>query len=289
MVLIYMQSPTRLSAQQTDLSRLSTHLRSSLDQLLASTYYLPLLPNMSDIAFRDGKVSFKPPTGDVPCETYYKVYGDLSCGQPPLVVLHGGPGSGHGYVEPFSELWSLYGIPVILYDQIGCGQSTHLPETAGDHSFWQPSLFVAELANLLAHLHVSDGDRPGFDLLGHSFGGSIVLEYAATQPARLRRLIVAGANSTSQHLKRSIWRLLRNLPVEHQHAIEHAVQLEDFSTPAYEAAMLAFMSMYLCRGRPFPPPELAKDFKEHAADTTVRWTVWVHLRTPLPHALCKSS
>jgi hypothetical protein len=42
-----------------------------------------------------------------------------------------------------------YGIPVILYDQVGCGQSMLLPEMMGDTSFWTVDLFMEELENLL--------------------------------------------------------------------------------------------------------------------------------------------
>ena len=69
------------------------------------------------------------------CFTFYKVFGDLACGKPPVVVLHGGPGSGHDYCLPFANHWPQYSLPVILYDQIGCGASTHLQSKNGDASF----------------------------------------------------------------------------------------------------------------------------------------------------------
>jgi proline-specific peptidase len=39
----------------------------------------------------------------------------------PLLLLHGGPGAGHDYLEPLEVLGSER--PVIFYDQLGCGKS----------------------------------------------------------------------------------------------------------------------------------------------------------------------
>jgi len=36
----------------------------------------------------------------------------------PLLLLHGGPGAGHDYLEPLEALGS--DRPVIFYDQLGC-------------------------------------------------------------------------------------------------------------------------------------------------------------------------
>lgn len=238
----------------------------------------PFLQVMAAIPFHEGKVSFEVPERSILCETYYKVYGDLRSGIPPLVVLHGGPGSGHEYVEPFSKLLSSYDIPVILYDQIGCGKSTHLRDTMGDLSFWQPSLFVAELENLVTHLDISNG--PGFDVLGHSWGGTLAIAFAARQPAGLRRLVIANANASGQLLKQNIWKLSRNLSAEHQKAIDEAVRKEEFESPGYLAAMGDFMKMYLCRADPYPPPELAADNKNQSEDRTVRRTMSVNLSPP---------
>lgn len=126
---------------------------------------------MAQESFKDGIIPFDiPGRRDIPCFTYYKIFGDLSSGAPTVVVLHGGPGAGHEYLLPFAQLWPRYGLPVVFYDQIGCGSSTHLPQTAGDREFWQEPLFFAELNNLLDCLHLRDG--PGFHLLGQSWGGS---------------------------------------------------------------------------------------------------------------------
>ena len=54
-------------------------------------------------------------------------------------------------------------IPVIMYDQLGCGNSTHLPEKMGDGDFWTPDLFLAELDNLLSHRKTFSYALIGYD------------------------------------------------------------------------------------------------------------------------------
>lgn len=71
---------------------------------------------MADTDHRDGTVPFKIQHIDTTCHTYYKIIGDLSSNSPRLVVLHGGPGTGHEYLLPFSRLWHQFGIPVVFYD-----------------------------------------------------------------------------------------------------------------------------------------------------------------------------
>ena len=39
----------------------------------------------------------------------------------PLLLLHGGPGAGHDYLEPLAAMGDER--PIIFYDQLGCGKS----------------------------------------------------------------------------------------------------------------------------------------------------------------------
>lgn len=145
----------------------------------ASSAFLDIMASM--IPTVEGKIPFN--VSGKACSTYYKVFGDLSSSAPRVVVLHGGPGGAHEYLLSFAQLWPKYGLPVFFYDQIGCGASTHLPDTAGDTDFWQESLFIAGLDNLLDHLKLRNG--PGFHLLGQSWGGLLAAALAASRPQGL--------------------------------------------------------------------------------------------------------
>ncbi|GAM85796.1 hypothetical protein ANO11243_038040 [Dothideomycetidae sp. 11243] len=205
-----------------------------------------------DIPFQDGRIPFKIPSVHKECFTYYKVAGDLSCGKTPLVCLHGGPGGSHEMTLDFAFLWPRHGIPVIFYDQIGGGQSTNLDdEKSGDHGFWQVSLFVDELDNLLDHLNLREG--PGFDLLGVSWGAMLASEFATSRPNGLRRLLL-GSPIADYELMRKVSYLRRaELPLEAQKALNEAEETQDWSTEAFRKAFIAYFQHCTCRIDPLPP------------------------------------
>ena len=107
----------------------------------------------SNVPFVEGKAPFKVAGIDRTCETWYKVYGDLKGSKRrPLVILHGGPGFSHHYLASLADLHTKFGIPLVFYDQLGNGLSTHLPEKNGDKEFWTIQLFIDEFNNLVKHL-----------------------------------------------------------------------------------------------------------------------------------------
>ena len=54
--------------------------------------------------------------------TYYRIVGSIDAPKPPLVLLHGGPGSTHNYFELLDRVAET-GRAVVMYDQLGCGKS----------------------------------------------------------------------------------------------------------------------------------------------------------------------
>ena len=221
---------------------------------------------------REGSVPFNIPSISKPCFTYYKIFGDLKGGGTPLVCVHGGPGAGHSTYLPFVELWPLYGIPIVLYDQIGCGESTRLPETAGDESFWQIPLFVSELNNLVDHLQLRDGS--GFYLIGRSFGGYIATEFATTRPRGLQRLVLGSASASRELSLQSFEEVRDGMPDEHRQAILEAVREKDFESPGYKTAWNFFIKTYLVRtNTEVQAPELQAALKNIDSDRTVHNTM----------------
>src|SRR5512133_3106833 len=99
--------------------------------------------------FREGRMSWNG------LETWYRLHGELGreSALTPVVICHGGPGAAHDYCEPIAELAGR-GRACVLYDQVGCGNSQHLPDAAAE--FWTPQLFKDELVELTRQLEVSD-------------------------------------------------------------------------------------------------------------------------------------
>ena len=161
----------------------------------------------------EGTVEYKIPGIEKSCQTWYKVFGDLkSDTRTPLVVLHGGPGAPHNYLLSIADLATTHQIPVVFYDQIGCGQSTHLQEKGGDESFWTEQLFIDELHNLLDHI----GIHERYDILGHSWGGMLGCRFATTNPKGLRRLVVAESPASMELWVEAANRLRLQLPQDVQ-------------------------------------------------------------------------
>lgn len=137
--------------------------------------------------------------------TWYRVTGDPHADKAPVVVLHGGPGATHDYLLSVNDL-AEQGRAVVMYDQLGNGRSTHLPDRGAD--FWTVELFVDELASLLRHLGI-DGR---YHVVGQSWGGFLAQEHALTQPAGLRGLVLADTAASFPAFVEGANRLRAELP-----------------------------------------------------------------------------
>ena len=198
-------------------------------------------------------------------ETWYRVDGDLNNGQTPLVVLHGGPGAAHNYLIAIAEHVKPTGRAVILYDQIGCGLSTHLKDAPRE--FWTPELFMEELQLLVEHLEISDD----YALLGQSWGGMLGMQFATTRPSGLQVLVVADSPAGMEMWVSEANKLRAMLPVE----VEATLQLHEAAgttdSPEYLAAMDVYYAKHYCR---IPmPPDVVASFAQIDEDPTVYHTM----------------
>jgi L-proline amide hydrolase len=195
--------------------------------------------------------------------TWYRVSGDLSdSSKAPVVILHGGPGGAHDYVAPIAELTSTFGRPCVLYDQLGCGRSEHLPEAPAD--FWTVELFRRELNLLLEHLGI---DRR-YHVLGQSWGGMLGMEHALELPAGLRSLVIADSPASMPLWLAEANRLRGLLPADVQETLLRHEEAGTTDSEEYERAVLAFYERHVCRLVPFPDA-LQRTFDEIAKDPTV--------------------
>ncbi len=198
--------------------------------------------------------------------TWYRVDGELSADGPaPLMILHGGPGAAHDYVEPIAELSSTAGRACVLYDQIGCGKSQHLPDAPSD--LWTVDLFLRELDALLEHLGVSGR----YHLLGQSWGGMLGMEHALTGPAGLRGLVIANSPASMELWVGEANRLRELLPADVQKTLVRHEADGTTDSPEYEQAVNRFYERHLCR-IPFPDG-LQRTFAQLAEDPTVYHTM----------------
>src|SRR6266550_3587622 len=88
-----------------------------------------------------------------------------------LLLLHGGPGCTHEYLEACDSYLPAAGIEYYYYDQLGSGRSDQPDEP----SLWELDRFVDEVEQVRQALSL---DRDSFVLYGQSWGGILGMEYA---------------------------------------------------------------------------------------------------------------
>lgn len=193
-------------------------------------------------------------------QTWYRVTGELASGRLPLVVAHGGPGCTHDYVDSFKDL-AERGWPVVHYDQLGNGRSTHLRGI--DPGFWTVALFLDELDNLLRHLGIRQ-----YVLLGQSWGGMLAAEHGVRQPEGLRGLVIANSPASMALWREAAAGLRAELPAEVQATLERHEAAGTTDSLEYRAASEVFYARHVCRVQPMPA-EVARTFAAIDADPTV--------------------
>jgi proline-specific peptidase len=159
----------------------------------------------------------------------------------PLLLLHGGPGAGHDYLEPLAGLGSER--PVIFYDQLGCGRSD-CPE---DTSLWRIERFVAEVDRVREALGLTE-----IHLLGQSWGGWLGIEYMLTQPKGVVSLVLASTSASIREFVDGTAPLKARLPGDMPAVMQRCEAAGDFDDPAYRAAVMEFYRRHLCRLDPWP-------------------------------------
>lgn len=213
-------------------------------------------------------------TGEVEWDghrTWYRLDGELDAdgadAPAPLVVLHGGPGACHDYLESLAVLHAETGRAVVLYDQLGCGNSEHLPDA--DPGFWTVDLFKHELERVLEALGVAGG----YHLLGQSWGGMLGMEHALDQPAGLLSLTIANSPASLELWVAEANRLRAALPADVQATLLRHEADGTTDDPAYTTAVDVFYERHLCRlPRPWPA-EVTRSFDKLDADPTVYHTM----------------
>jgi L-proline amide hydrolase len=186
----------------------------------------------------------------------------------PLVVLHGGPGMAHNYVRNIGSLADETGRTVIHYDQLGCGNSTHLPDAPAD--FWTPQLFVDEFENLLEALQLD-----AVHLLGQSWGGMLAAEIAVRRNPAVISVSICNSPASMQLWSEAAMDLRAQLPPDVQAALNRHEASGTLDDPEYLAASAVFYERHVCRITPTPP-----DFQESVDQMEAEPTVYHTMNGP---------
>jgi L-proline amide hydrolase len=197
-------------------------------------------------------------------ETWYRVVGDLQAGPTPVVICHGGPGAAHDYTEPIANL-SRFGRGCVLYDQLGCGKSTHLPDAPAD--FWTVQLFKDELVDLTRELGIAER----YAVVGQSWGGMLAMEHALDRPDGLRAIVVADSPASIPLWVEEANRMRADLPQDVQDTLTRHEADGTTDTKEYADAVRVYYDRHLCR---VPWPDfVTRSFAQMDEDPTVYHTM----------------
>jgi L-proline amide hydrolase len=186
---------------------------------------------------REGRIPFRG------YETWYRSVGAENGDAVPLLCLHGGPGANWLHMKPYEVLADER--RVVFYDQLGAGNSA--VEEPHEASMWTPELFVEEVdvvreALGLERVHV----------LGHSWGGMLGMQYAATQPKGLVSLIAESSPPSVPAWMPEIARLRSELPPDVEETLHRHEEGGTTDDPEYEEASMVFYKRHVCRVEPWP-------------------------------------
>ncbi len=215
---------------------------------------------------REGHVEFRG------YRTWYRIVGGSADGRDPLVALHGGPGSTHNYFAPLERL-AEDGRAVVLYDQIGCGNSDR-PQDLD----WSVQVFLDELATLRDQLGLER-----IHLLGTSWGGQLALEHALSGYGGLTSLVLSSTLASIEEWVLEARRLRAALPADVVEVLDRHEQAGTFDDPEYREALGVFDDHYIHRGAK-GTPELARMYAEKGPEVYLamvgpnEWTVTGELR-----------
>ena len=174
----------------------------------------------------------------------------------PLIVLHGGPGYPHDYLQPLEELSDSR--KIVFYDQLGCGNSSKPKDT----SLWTIERFVIELQQVIKSLNIST-----YYLFGHSWGTALAVSYALTKPDGLASMILSDSYLSTPIWEKDAKRLLGELPQELQEALQDESSTSDIHKKAWDEYFFRFVYRF----KEFPVAVLKAEYKMNSSIYNFMW------------------
>jgi proline iminopeptidase len=171
-------------------------------------------------------------------KTFYRTFGRGSSDKLPIVCLHGGPGGSHFYFMPMKALSKSR--RVIVYDQIGSGQSSALSVKDSN---------VKTLADDL-HRFLKKMKIEHFHLLGTSWGGSLALEYYFRYKGEgVESLILQSPLVSTKSWEKDANALIKTLSKEDQKVIRYCLEVGATDSAVYQKADKEYSKRYVFRGK----------------------------------------
>jgi proline iminopeptidase len=170
----------------------------------------------------------------------------VGSGRTKVLLLHGGPGFSHEYLEALESFLPQAGVEMYYYDQLGCNNS----DQPDDPSLWTLDRYTEEVEEVRRALGLDH-----FVLYGHSWGGILAIEYALNHQQHLRGLVISNMTAGMQaYLKRTASIKLQ-LPPDTLARLTALEAKQDYDSPEYQTIMMEDLyPKMICRIQPWPEP-----------------------------------
>ena len=178
---------------------------------------------------------------------YYEPHNEGFKSRAPLMLVHGGPGGSHiGMYDAIHAIADTR--PMIGYDQLG----SYLSPAKVTPDLMQVERFAEEPRYILDSLGVDKAV-----LLGHSWGGVVIGEFALKYPDRIAGLIFSAPLISTKRWVDDCNHLLSQLPEDMQRTIRECEQNGTTDSPEYQAADEFFGKRHFCRAARTPSSVIA--------------------------------
>ncbi len=169
-------------------------------------------------------------------EIYSKAYGEKT--NPALLFMHGGPGYNSVSFElSTAQKLADEGYFVIVYDQRGGGRSKDI--LGSKYTFEEAFADINTILNQYGVKKIS--------LLGHSWGGTLGLQYAMKHPEKINKFIMVDSPlSYQKSFKTIIKRCKEKYTSENSPNLQYILMLEKMDTTTIEYSSYCFMNAMQC-------------------------------------------
>jgi proline iminopeptidase len=177
----------------------------------------------------------------------YKVWTKrMGTGKVKVLLLHGGPGASHEYLEVMESFLPQANIEMYYYDQLGCNKS----DQPDDPSLWTLPRYLEEVEEVRRGLGLEH-----FVLYGHSWGGILAMEYALHYQQHLQGLVISNMTAGSQAYLKHTAALKLQLPPASLARLQALEAKQDYDSPEYGKIMMEDLyPKMICRTKPWPEP-----------------------------------
>ena len=162
-----------------------------------------------------------------------------------LLCLNGGPGLPCDYLREPHACMTDHGYRVVAFDQLGCGASARPDDTL----LWTITRYVGEVETVRTALELGK-----VNLLGHSWGGWLGIEYGVTYPENLNTIILENTCGDMPHLVSELERLRAALGPETVAMMQCHEAEGTIKHPEYDAAITILNYRHVCRLAEWPAP-----------------------------------